>query len=108
MLTIDESINRLCEMLDEMSEGYKCYLENYGSGDVDYELDMEAIQNVARACKNLGENLKAAVADLRLYAGCKVCKFGDFHFTPECMDCGYDNNNWEWRGICPENTKEDA
>lgn len=48
----------------------------------------------------------AAVADLQLYAGCKVCKYGDFKFTNECMDCSYDNNNWQWRGVCHENTKE--
>lgn len=107
MLTIDESINRICEMVDQMSEGYMCSLEHGGSGDLDYELDMEAIQNVARVCKNRGFELKAAIADLKLYAGCKVCKYGDFKFTNECMDCSYDNNNWQWRGPCPENTKED-
>ena len=50
----------------------------------------------------------AAVIDLRLYAGCKVCKHGDFEFTHECMDCSYDNNNWEWRGVCEETTKEET
>ena len=49
----------------------------------------------------------AAIADLKLYAGCKVCKHGDFKFTSECMDCSYDNNNWQWRGVCPKNTKEE-
>ena len=48
----------------------------------------------------------AAENDLRLYAGCKVCEHGDFKFTPECMDCSSDNNNWLWRGVCRENTKE--
>ena len=48
-----------------------------------------------------------AMSDLRLYAGCKVCKHGDFKFTQEYIDCSYDNNNWQWRGVCPENTKED-
>lgn len=106
MLTIDESINRLCEIVDQMSEGYMCNLEHGGTGDLDYELDMEAIQNVARVCKNRGHELKAAKKDLMLYAGCKVCKHSDFKFAQECMDCSYDNNNWQWRGICPENTKE--
>ena len=107
MLTIDESINRLYEMVDQMSEGYVCNLAHGGSGDIDFELDMEAMQNVAEACRNRGAELKAAIEDLKLYAGCKVCKHGDFKFTKECMDCSYDNNNWEWRGVCPENTKEE-
>lgn len=41
----------------------------------------------------------AAVADLKLYAGCKVCKHGDFKFPKECMDCGNETNYWEWRGV---------
>lgn len=108
MLTIDESINRLCEMVDQMSDGYICNLENYGSGDLDFELDMEAMLNVIRVCRNRGTELKAAIKDLKLYAGCKVCKYGDFKFMQECMDCSYDNNNWNWRGVCPENTKEET
>lgn len=106
MLTIDESINRLCEIVDQMSEGYMCNLEHGGSGDLDYELDMEAIQNVARVCKNRGFELKAAVEDLKLHAGCNVCKFGDGRFTLVCADCDAGNYKWIWRGICPENTKE--
>lgn len=99
MLTIDESINRLCEMVDQMSEGYMCNLEHGGSGDLDYELDMEAIQNVARVCK-------AAIEDLKLHGGCQVCKFGDGRFTLVCADCDAGNYKWIWRGLCPENTKE--
>lgn len=49
----------------------------------------------------------AAIADLKLYAGCKVCKHGDFKFPKECMDCGDETNYWQWRGVCPENTKEE-
>lgn len=107
MLTVEESINRLCEMVDNMSDGYILNLANGGSGDLDYELDMEAIQNVVEECKKRGAEIKAAIEDLKLYAGCKVCKYGDFKFGDECMDCSYDNNNWKWRGICKENTKEE-
>ena len=47
-----------------------------------------------------------AVADLRIYAGCKVCKFGDLKFPNDCMDC-IRMCNWQWRGVCAENTKEE-
>lgn len=107
MLTIDESINRLYEMVDQMSDGYICNLENYGSGDLDYELDMEAMQNVARECHHRGAALKAALKDLELHGGCNVCKFGDGRFTLVCADCDAGNYKWKWRGICPENTKEE-
>lgn len=49
----------------------------------------------------------AAVADLRIYAGCKVCKFGDLKFPNDCMDC-IRMCNWQWRGVCEENTKEEG
>ena len=105
MMTINESINRLCEIVDQMSNGYILNLANGGTGDLDYELDMEAIQNVARVCKNRGDELQAAVADLKLYGGCQVCKFGEVRPVHVCADC--DGNEWKWRGICPENSKEE-
>ena len=40
MMTIDESINRLCEIVDQMSDGYILNLANGGTGDLDYELDI--------------------------------------------------------------------
>lgn len=99
MLTINESIDRLCEMVDQMSEGYQCNLEHGGSGDLDYELDMEAIQNVVRECQYRGDALKAAIEDLRKHGGCNVCKFGDGRFTLVCADCDAGNYKWMWRGI---------
>ena len=50
----------------------------------------------------------AAVSDLENVIGlsaivnldCEFCKHMD---RPTCEEC-----DWEWRGICPENTKEDA
>lgn len=65
------------------------------------------IQQLESRLAQVERERDAAVADLQLYAGCKVCMHGDFKFTQECMDCSYDNNNWQWRGPCPENTKED-
>lgn len=101
MLTIDESISRLWEMIDEMND---CFIHLYGgSGDLDYELDMEAIQNVARECHHRGVALKAAVEDLKLHGGCQVCKFGDGRFTLVCADCDAGNLKWKWRGLCKEN-----
>ena len=71
------------------------------------EVALKAIDQLESRLAQVERERDAAIADLKLYAGCKVCKHGDFKFTSECMDCSYDNNNWQWRGICPENTKEE-
>lgn len=67
----------------------------------------KGIEDLEKRLAQAERERDAANNDLKLYAGCKVCKFGDFKFTAECMDCGYDNNQWQWRGVCKENTKED-
>lgn len=63
----------------------------------------------------------AAVADLEDSADCEYCKNEPiFHTCPEtnCHECERDcpcarcsarqSNGFEWRGVCNENTKEDA
>lgn len=86
---------------------------------VQLEEGIDHAEKVTRECaKSITENLDklqsrlaqvererdAAVADLRIYAGCKACKFGDLKFPNDCMDC-IRMCNWQWRGVCPENTK---
>lgn len=47
----------------------------------------------------------AAVCDLRTfvdrYVGCLICD------KTRCVGCNT-SNNWSWRGVCPENTKEEG
>ena len=96
-------------------DGYYTHLTAGGKGDPAEERWIEALTAGADAITLVAvlesrlaqaeRERDAAVIDLRLYAGCKVCKHGDFEFTHECMDCSYDNNNWEWRGVCEETTK---
>lgn len=51
----------------------------------------------------------AAVRDLNCFWKCAICK----KFTrpvdkcPHYRECGLSYKFWQWRGVCPENTKED-
>lgn len=67
---------------------------------------LQAVDQLKTNIAQVEREREAAIADLKLYAGCKVCKHGDFKFPKECMDCGDETNYWLWRGICEENTKE--
>lgn len=78
-----------------------------GKENATLEEILQAASQVKSRLAQAERERDAAIADLKLYAGCKVCKHGDFKFTSECMDCSYDNNNWQWRGVCPKNTKEE-
>ena len=51
----------------------------------------------------------AAADDARLGTMCDTCKHNnskDYSNKP-CYKCDEAFNYWEWRGICPENTKEE-
>lgn len=96
-------------------DGYYTHLQYGGKGDPAEERWIEALTAGADAITKVAvlesriaqveRERDAAEADLRLYAGCKVCKFGDLKFPNDCMDC-IRMCNWQWRGVCPENTKE--
>ena len=47
--------------------------------------------------------------DMKLYSRCKACKkFADGQDCPVHTECTYGGKAlFEWRGVCPENTKED-
>lgn len=51
----------------------------------------------------------AAVKDLTEGRDCYSCKHLGQRFAGPCVDCmsghGYKKNNYEWRGVCPENTE---
>ena len=53
----------------------------------------------------------AAVADLAERRNCADCKhYYESVFDEPCSSCVADEEtkkSWQWRGVCPENTKED-
>ena len=104
MQSATEVIKRNQEQLESTYSQVKKSL--CGKENVSWIEVLEAVDQLKSRLAQVERERDAAVADLKLYAGCKVCKHGDFKFTSECMDCSYDNNNWQWRGVCPENTKE--
>ena len=106
----------LREAAKSAQTGYYNHLAAGGKGDPAEERWIEALTAGADAItqvvvlesrlEQVERESVAAIADLKLYAGCKVCKHGDFKFPKECMDCGDETNYWQWRGVCEENTKE--
>ena len=49
----------------------------------------------------------AAVADLKLVRCCGTCINNEGGCTTECYIVSGRPTGWQWRGVCPENTKED-
>lgn len=50
----------------------------------------------------------AAVMDLKMYTGCIVCKYEAVAGLDDCSGCGYENEMFEWRGVCDDNSGKDA
>ena len=51
---------------------------------------------------------EAAVRDAKLGTTCDTCKHVvNPPSTKPCIDCGTRFPFWEWRGVCPENAKEE-
>lgn len=72
------------------------------------QLETERHQLLTR-CERLERERDAAVADMRMaFRKCNVCcccKHEDGE-SNDCDDC-IGTCNWQWRGVCPENTKEE-
>ena len=51
----------------------------------------------------------AAMRDMAVIKFCAVCLHDGTkdHLPFACTSCGSGKQNWRWRGVCPENTKED-
>ena len=59
----------------------------------------------------------AAVKDLGTEKSCYTCKHGDIYSSSGCegncrscsnISCPCESCNYKWRGVCEENTKDDA
>lgn len=50
----------------------------------------------------------AAVMDLKMYAGCVVCKDYAVAGLYDCSGCDHENELFEWRGVCEENSGKEA
>ena len=100
---------RTCISQPATESCYSCPLHSECHGLVEYVIKdlLDLVLMYESHLEQVERERYAAIADLKLYAGCKVCKHGDFKFPKECMDCGDETNYWQWRGVCPENTKEE-
>ncbi len=74
-----------------------------------FESHLEQMENVIRLLKKENE---AALVDLMLCNRCSVCEHYAVSVVDEpCKSCqpleiAKDKNNFKWRGVCEENTKE--
>ena len=65
------------------------------------------IQQLESRLAQVERERDAAVEDLSVAKSCKICKNYAGAFVPNiCMDC-IECCNFEWRGVCAENTKEE-
>ena len=92
-----------CEKTKQLETSY-CQVSKALCGNENATLE-ELLQEVNQVKSRLAQverEKDAAVADLnKLGAGCEYCA----HFKEPCMSCCC-GDNWQWRGVCPENTKE--
>lgn len=64
---------------------------------------MEAERDdLKRTIQQLEAELDAAVADLKSYRCCHVCKHLGVGFNEPCLHCDFENNCFEWRGVQKE------
>lgn len=67
---------------------------------------VEYIEHLESRLAQVERERDAAVKDLSVAKSCKICKNYAGVFVPNiCMDC-IECCNFEWRGVCAENTKE--
>ena len=72
------------------------------------EFVIECIEHLESRLAQVERERDAAISDLTHYSMCAACK----HFKEGCKclfvdDCLYGTEGrFEWRGVCPENTKE--
>ena len=99
-------------------DGYYTHLQYGGKGDPAEERWIEALTAGADAITKVAvlesrlaqteRERDAAVVDMHMaFRRCNVCctcKYEDGE-SNDCMDC-IGTCNWQWRGVCAENTKE--
>ena len=75
----------------------------------DNEIKQKRIDELESRLAQVEMERDAAVRDLNCFWKCAICK----KFTrpvdkcPHYRECGLSYKFWQWRGVCPENTKED-
>lgn len=66
------------------------------------------IQQLETRLAQVERERDAAVNDLKLVRCCGTCVNNEGGCTTECYIVSGTLTGWEWRGVCDENTKEDA
>ena len=82
-----------------------------GKENATFEELFEAASQVKSRLDQVERERDAAISDLRHAADCDTCKHqilnGGWYVSNNCMDCSH-GSSYEWRGACPENTKEET
>lgn len=68
----------------------------------------EIVPELRKEIEKIAKERDAAVMDLKMYAGCVVCKDCAVAGLDDCSGCGYENEMFEWRGVCDENSGKEA
>ena len=112
---LEEARNRMFEAANYIEE-----MESDLCAWADVASSPGAVEDMARENYMLTERLAqvererdAAVKSMRLVRLCENCKHVDKPCESyPCSSCSMDRErrkpNWEWRGVCEENTKEDS
>lgn len=88
-LALQQRIDNLQEHIDHLHG----VITDYERQNAKLKAGMEAVKR----------ERDAAIIELKIYTGCKVCKYGDFRFPTPCLACDKNSSSWEWRGLCAEN-----
>lgn len=79
-----------------------------------YKDALEYIQKLESRLAQVERERDAAVHDLPIGIDCNTCKYSERAYEEQpCSGCKEYRGpwypvHWEWRGVCPENTKEDS
>ena len=105
MQSATEVIKKSQEQLESTYSQVKkalCGKENVSLVEV-----LEAADQLKSRLAQVERERDAAVSDLKLVGCCGTCINNDGGCTTECYIVSGKLTGWQWRGVCPENTKED-
>ena len=97
---LDGGVIALCETYSQVNKAL-CGKENATPSEL-----LQAVSQLKDCLAQVERERDAAVKDLSVAKSCKICKNNAGVFVQNiCMDC-IECCNFEWRGVCEENTEE--
>lgn len=106
-------------LLGDALDGYRQLAEDECKCEIEATLLKDRLAQVERERDALMQDLRTAIRDGSVCTACRNdigmdarCEANNFDCNNcanpcKCKQCDNDSN-WEWRGVCPENVKEDA